>query len=97
MDEQTSTGGDDAPEGTFLGGGFGRDADDDQDPTTAEQVEAEHDAPSYLADATVPAEVQEQVTQTSDPSSIPDDGNSFPADVEGTSTEPSPGERNDPV
>ncbi|WP_289018005.1 hypothetical protein [uncultured Ornithinimicrobium sp.] len=110
MDEQTSTPdgtSDDAgtEEGTFLGGSFGGGDEDDADApdTTAEQLEAQTapDGPAYLAggarrdDATVPAEVQEQVTGTSDPGSIPDDA--FPSDVEGTSTEPAPGERNDPV
>ncbi|MGC5583323.1 hypothetical protein ACQE98_04125 [Ornithinimicrobium sp. W1679] len=101
MDEQTSTPdqpSDNASEGTFVGGSFGgTQGDEDPGTTTAEQVEAEHDGPVHLADATVPAEVQEQATLTSEPGSIPDEGDAFPADVEGTSGAPSPGERNDPV
>lgn len=111
MDEQTSTPDDTSDDagtdaGTFLGGSFGGgdgSKDEDEAATTAQHMEAEsaHDGPAYLAggarrdDATVPAEVQEQATSTSDPGSIPDDA--FPSDVEGTSTEPAPGERNEPV
>lgn len=94
MDEQTSTAGDhdeapgahdehdEAHEGTFVGGGFDRDQEQDEGRAAVEPVGA---GP------------QDQGVQTSDPGPVADEGGSFPSDVEGTSTEPTPGELNDPV
>jgi hypothetical protein len=76
-------------EGHFVGGDFGTsdNAEDDQ-LSTAQEIEADEDRPAYLAD---PLHADpEFVTEPSEPGSLD-------TDVEGTSTEPAPGDRNEPV
>ncbi|MGO0575162.1 hypothetical protein [Ornithinimicrobium panacihumi] len=78
-------------EGNFVGGSFGKPslAKESHEQTTAQEVEQEAEDPT-LASAPAPAEVEE---------TIEDEGGSTfaAADVEGTTTEPAPGERNEPV
>lgn len=78
-------------EGHFVGGDFGAsDNAEDEQLSTAQEVEGEQDRPAFLADPLQNPADPEFLTQTSEPGS-PD------TDVEGISTEPSPGERNEPV
>lgn len=75
--------------GTFVGGAFGSSREDEQT-TTAEQVEGEQEQPSAAPDGPqAPASTQEFAA--------PPATEQFPSDVEGTSTEPAPGDRNEPV
>jgi hypothetical protein len=99
MSDQTNGqqhGNPDAATGTpsFVGGSFGvtgreLEGDAEQDPVAAfRQVEDHEDTgPDILAAADVPETVQDDVSRAQD----------APADVEGTGSEPSPGERNEPV
>ncbi len=81
---------------TFVGGSFGvtsreLEGDAGQDPVAAfrEVEDAEDTGPDILAAGTpVPETLQQDVSHAQD---------GDPADVEGISTEPSPGDRNDPV
>lgn len=81
----------DDDKGTFVGGSFGKPSldKDSHEETTAQQVEAEHDGDSD-APVAAPAEAQETIDDA-ETSSV------AATDVEGTSTEPAPGERNEPV
>lgn len=77
-------------EGTFLGGEFGT-SDNAEDASTAQQAEVDQDRAAHLVDpAASPAGTGELLTQPAEP-------DAFDSDVEGTSTEPSPGERNEPL
>lgn len=77
-------------DGNFVGGSFGKPSLKDSDePTTAQEVEQEAQDPT-LAAAPAPAEVEESIEDTG--------GSTFAAaDVEGTTSEQAPGERNEPV
>lgn len=87
---------DDQQEGTFVGGSFGfpddsaREGsreDSPEQPTTAQQIEAEEEA---LAGAPAePATTDEFITEPS--------GEDETGDVEGITAEPAPGDRNEPV
>lgn len=77
--------------GTFVGGSFGTADNAEDDLTTAQQIEAEQEDPAGFVEPDPATTAQEFVTE-------PSDADTFAApDVEGTSTEPSPGERNEPV
>ncbi|GAA5161133.1 hypothetical protein [Ornithinimicrobium tianjinense] len=93
MSETTNTPDHDDAEGTYVGGGFGRPDDGGtaapDELSTAEEMAAAQAAGDEEALTAAPAEVEEYVTAAG--SEAP------PSDVEGTSTEPAPGERNEPV
>ena len=82
---------------TFVGGAFGvtgRELEDGvgggaDDPVAAFQEieDAEDTGPDIVAAADVPEHLQDDVSEA----------RTGPSDVEGTSSEPSPGERNEPV
>ena len=83
---------DDQP-GHFVGGTFVRPADADGEgdgPTTAQQVEHEAEEGDPAQAAAAPAEAQESLDDATTSTVAA-------SDVEGTSTEPAPGERNEPV
>lgn len=83
MSEQTSTPSDDESKGTFVDGSLGRTEDASKDAPPADP-DPEPGEPSYLLEAGEgPADESA--------------GADVETDVEGTGTEPSPGERNEPV
>lgn len=86
-DQQPDDSGTEEPQGTFVGGSFGKPSLKDSDePTTASQIESEED---HTVAADAPAEVQE---------SLDDSGSTLAgADAESAGSTQPPGERNEPV
>lgn len=77
---------------TFVGGDFGHgDNTEDGHLTTAQRVEADRERKADLADP------DQATAATPELVADPSGKESFVSDVEGTSTEPSPGDRNEPV
>lgn len=86
----------DSDEGTFVGGTFGRPGEPGHDDlSTAQELDAEQGG-SPLADLQQSAPAEEFADDVEAPSQAAGAA-SFDQDVEGTTGEPAPGERNEPV